>query len=127
MLKHKVNPIKNVVFPIAQGGVFVCCFFALKGLADAGVPSLHTEGALWFADLAARDPYYVLPLASTAITALSVELGIDAGTQTQTTMTRNMKLFLRAALVVSLPFIAKFPAVRTFVFLNASATCHAAH
>lgn len=41
-----------------------------------------------------------------------VQLGVDSTTQVQTSTTKNMKLFFRVMLVVALPFIAYFPAVR---------------
>ncbi|KAK4703551.1 YidC/Oxa1 family membrane protein insertase, partial [Phenoliferia sp. Uapishka_3] len=110
MKANKVNPIRNIIFPIIQGGVFMTTFFSLRGLSGSGIQSLHTEGAAWFTDLAAADPYYVLPIASTALTLATIELGVDATTQVQTTTTKNMKLFFRAGLIFALPFIAYFPA-----------------
>lgn len=74
MNANNVHPIRNIVFPVVQGGLFMTTFFALRGLAGSGLPSFHTEGALWFTDLAAADPYYVLPLASTALTLATIEV-----------------------------------------------------
>ena len=110
MSDHKVNPLKNLVFPLAQASVFMTMFFAIRGLATAELPSLHTEGLGWVADLTASDPYYILPVASTALTLASLEFGIDTTTQVQTTTTKNMKLFFRVGLLGALPFIAYFPA-----------------
>lgn len=74
MRKHNVNPIANLVFPVAQAAVFMTMFFALRGLSGSGIESLHTEGFGWVQDLAAADPYYILPVASTALTLLSLEV-----------------------------------------------------
>jgi YidC/Oxa1 family membrane protein insertase len=74
MRKHNVNPISNLVFPVAQAAVFMTMFFALRGLSGSGIESLHTEGFGWVQDLAAADPYYILPVASTALTLLSLEV-----------------------------------------------------
>ncbi|GAA5867485.1 hypothetical protein JCM8547_007520 [Rhodosporidiobolus lusitaniae] len=110
MRKHNVNPIKNLAFPLAQAAVFTCMFFALRGLANAGLPSMMNEGFGWVQDLTARDPYWVLPITSTSLTLATLETGVDSSTQVQTTTTKNMKTIFRGLLVVSLPFIAYFPA-----------------
>lgn len=74
MRANKVNPIANLVFPVAQASVFMTMFFALRGLSGSGIDSLHHEGFGWVTDLAAADPYYILPVASTALTLLSLEV-----------------------------------------------------
>jgi membrane protein insertase Oxa1/YidC/SpoIIIJ len=76
MTKHNVNPIRNLVFPLAQATVFMTMFFALKGLANAGIPSLMTEGMGWVPDLTKPDPYWALPVASTALTLATLEVRI---------------------------------------------------
>ncbi|ORY76511.1 60Kd inner membrane protein-domain-containing protein [Leucosporidium creatinivorum] len=110
MQKHNVNPIRNLAFPLAQATVFMTMFFAIKGLAGAGIPSLATEGLGWVQDLTKPDPYWALPVASTALTLATLELGVDSTTQVQTSTTKNMKMFFRIMLVMALPFIAYFPA-----------------
>ncbi|KAK4046843.1 hypothetical protein OIO90_006419 [Microbotryomycetes sp. JL221] len=110
MQTNKVNPLKNLVFPLAQASVFMCMFFAIRGLTGADIPSLMNEGAGWVQDLTKPDPYWALPLASTGLTLATLEFGVDSTTQVQTTTTKNMKLFFRVMLVVALPFIAYFPA-----------------
>lgn len=43
-------------------------FFRLfRAMAELPVPSLETGGILWFTDLAAADPYYIMPIASSAV------------------------------------------------------------
>lgn len=79
MRAHKVNPIANLVFPVAQASVFMTMFFALRGLSGSGIESLHHEGFAWVTDLAAADPYYILPVASTALTLLSLEVRLPGG------------------------------------------------
>ncbi|GAA6017203.1 hypothetical protein JCM10207_002570 [Rhodosporidiobolus poonsookiae] len=110
MRKHNVNPLKNLAFPLAQAAVFTCMFFALRGLANAGLPSMAVEGFGWVTDLTVADPYYILPVASTALTLATLETGVDASTQIQTTTTKNTKMILRGVMVLTLPFIAYFPA-----------------
>ncbi|KPV72078.1 uncharacterized protein RHOBADRAFT_56205 [Rhodotorula graminis WP1] len=110
MKKHDVNPIRNLVFPLAQAAVFMCMFFALRGLANAGIVSMSTEGFGWVQDLTQPDPYYLLPVTSTALTLATLETGVDSSTQVQTSTTKNMKMIFRVLLVGALPFIAYFPA-----------------
>jgi len=74
MKKHDVNPIRNLVFPLAQAAVFMCMFFALRGLANAGLVSMSTEGFGWVQDLTQPDPYYLLPVTSTALTLATLEV-----------------------------------------------------
>ncbi|BGP03159.1 hypothetical protein RTG_02549 [Rhodotorula toruloides ATCC 204091] len=110
MREHGVNPIANFVFPLCQAAIFMCMFFGIRGLANSGLLSLTTEGFGWVPDLTKSDPYYILPVTSTALTLLTLETGIDGSTTVQTAMTRNMKTIFRALMVLSLPVIAYFPA-----------------
>lgn len=45
-------------------------------MAYLPVPSLQTGGALWFLDLTAADPFYILPLAVTGTMFFILEVGI---------------------------------------------------
>ncbi|GAA6059953.1 hypothetical protein JCM10212_003093 [Sporobolomyces blumeae] len=110
MRDHNVNPIKNLVFPLAQATVFMTMFFAIRGLAGAGLESMQTEGFGWVEDLTKADPYWILPVASTGLTLATLETGVDSTTQVQTSTTKNMKMIFRIALVLALPMIAYFPA-----------------
>ena len=74
MRDNNVNPIKNLAFPLAQATVFMTMFFALKGLAGAEIPSMTTEGLAWMENLTLPDPYWVLPVASTALTLATLEV-----------------------------------------------------
>lgn len=48
-----------------QAPVFISFFIALRKMAYLPVPSFQTGGLLWFPDLTAADPFYLLPLAVT--------------------------------------------------------------
>lgn len=74
MRSEGVNPLKSLVFPLSQGVVFACVFFALRGVSASGVDSLTTEGFAWVTNLAASDPYWILPVASTGLTFLALEV-----------------------------------------------------
>ncbi|KAM6421643.1 mitochondrial inner membrane protein OXA1L [Rhynochetos jubatus] len=66
--RHDVNPLRGFLVPLVQTPLFVSFFLALQKMAAAPVPGLHRGGLAWFPDLAAPDPYYVLPLLVTAST-----------------------------------------------------------
>ncbi|GAA5955735.1 hypothetical protein JCM3765_001835 [Sporobolomyces pararoseus] len=110
MRDNNVNPLKNLLFPLAQATVFMCMFFAIRGLSGSGLESLQQEGFGWVQDLTKADPYWILPLASTGLTLATLETGVDSTTQVQTSTTKNMKMIFRIALVLALPMIAYFPA-----------------
>merc|ERR1712061_596932 len=75
MEKHNVSPFSMYVPMLGSGFFFTSMFFALRGMASAPVPSLKTEGTLWFVDLTAADPMYLLPI----LTAASLYVHIHAG------------------------------------------------
>lgn len=76
MTENNVNPLKSLVFPLAQGGVFMIMFFALKGLAGSGVESLSAAGEAlgWVVDWGAKDPKWVGPMLSSALTLGALEV-----------------------------------------------------
>ncbi|XP_078741257.1 mitochondrial inner membrane protein OXA1L-like [Lampetra fluviatilis] len=69
--KHKINPLKCFLVPMVQMPIFLSFFMALRKMAELPVPSMEVGGALWFNNLTAADPFYVLPIAST-LTMLAV-------------------------------------------------------
>jgi YidC/Oxa1 family membrane protein insertase len=54
--------------------VFLSFFVALKSLGTR-FPDVSAGGALWFTDLSAADPYFLLPILSSATFLLTMELG----------------------------------------------------
>lgn len=54
---------------LVNGAVFFTQFSAIKKMANTSYPGFTNEGALWFTDLTTCDPYYVLPLLSSATLA----------------------------------------------------------
>lgn len=47
---------------------------ALRDMCEANIPGFSTGGALWFTDLCASDPYYILPVMSAAVFLATTEL-----------------------------------------------------
>lgn len=57
----------TVGFMIVQAWVGFSAFRCLRAMGELPVPGLSVDGFLWFADLTVRDPYFVLPAATSAI------------------------------------------------------------
>jgi len=77
--KHGCSPLSAMVMPMVSMPVFVSCFFALTAMCTEGVPGMSTEGALWFQDLTAKDPYYILPVLSSWTGVLVLKRGSESG------------------------------------------------
>lgn len=68
----------------------------------------------WFTDLTLADPYYALPIMSSAVFLLTVELGAADGMQGQDeALLRRMKNIFRAMGVAMVPLTASFPQVES--------------
>ncbi|KAL6773926.1 OXA3 [Auxenochlorella protothecoides x Auxenochlorella symbiontica] len=74
---HKTGPFRILVGIAAQMPVAIGVFSTLRCLAAAQVPSYVQGGALWFPDLSAPDPLYLLPLAVSASFAAALRFGMD--------------------------------------------------
>ena len=89
----------------------------VRGMASAPVPSLRTEGTLWFVDLTVQDPMYLLPV----LTAASLWVHIHAGgdgvrLESMPTFIRTM---MRVIPIVSFPAMCMFPAaLNVYWFTN---------
>lgn len=68
----------GIMWSLAQIPFTFGLFRIVSGMAHIPVPSLETAGFLWFPDLAATDPYFILPAAGTALmmSALIVSEGL---------------------------------------------------
>lgn len=59
------------IFPVP---FFMATFFALQRMAGQPIPSMVDGGMLWFQNLCAADPYYILPIITTATLLSSLEV-----------------------------------------------------
>ena len=81
-------------------------------------------GTLWFTDLTVADPYYLLPIASSAVFLLTVELGAADGMQGQDAQTLSrMKNIFRALGVAMVPLTASMPQVGLHASCSVAPTC----
>lgn len=105
--KHDVNPLRGFLVPLVQAPVFISFFIALRKMAYLPVPSLQTGGVLWFTDLTAADPFYILPIAVTGTMFFILELGAESGIDNPNL--RTMKTVFRIMPFIILPLTINFP------------------
>lgn len=102
-------------FPISQIPVFYGFYKNLRGMSDIPIPGLTEGGLSWFTDLSVADPFYLLPLATSAALFTQLSLGGEAGTNLQTEKMRKTLLIVLP--LVTFAFTSQWPAVLTFYFL----------
>mmetsp|Transcript_45147 Transcript_45147/g.88622 ORF Transcript_45147/g.88622 Transcript_45147/m.88622 type:complete len:247 (+) Transcript_45147:882-1622(+) len=105
--KYGANPLSALVTPLVSGPIFMTFFFTLRSIG-ARYPEVSMEGALWFPDLGAMDPYYVLPILSGATFLAVIELGTEGGQSSQQ-MSPMMKNAFRGIACTTPLFVYSFP------------------
>ncbi|XP_070585291.1 mitochondrial inner membrane protein OXA1L [Erythrolamprus reginae] len=104
---HNLNPKVAFLAPLVQAPIFISFFFALRKMAECPVPSMQTGGLLWFTDLTTSDPYYALPLITTATMWAVLEFGAETGVSNPSY--HVMKTVFRVMPVLLLPITISFP------------------
>lgn len=108
MKEKGLNPLKNVIVPLAQAPLFVSFFMGLRGMANCPIESMTYGGLWWFTDLTVPDQYFLLPIITSATMWLTIELGVDGGRLDAQNM-QLMRYFLRAIPLIMIPFTINFP------------------
>lgn len=103
--KYKVNPMRAMLWPLAQFPVFIASFLALKDMSSF-YPGLQTGGTLWFVDLSAADPYYLLPVFNSLTFLLMIELGADGVKMDQQ---KTFQMVMRGLGVAMVPLTMYMP------------------
>lgn len=88
MKEKNVNPLKNMIVPLAQAPLFLSFFIGLRQMANAPVASMSEGGLWWFTDLTVADPFYLLPI----ITSLTMLATIEVGTDSARLQHQNMQV-----------------------------------
>jgi YidC/Oxa1 family membrane protein insertase len=110
MKKYDCNPFSSLLAPIVQIPVFMGMFFGLRKMPQYFGPDMSNEGILWFHDLTAYDPYYVLPVASAMTMLASVEMNKAQMVATNPGHGQFLVNAFRSMSIVMVPAIATFPA-----------------
>ncbi|KAE8863162.1 hypothetical protein PTNB73_06369 [Pyrenophora teres f. teres] len=86
-------------FMVVQGWIGFSAFRLLRAMSELPIPGMTQDGFLWFADLSSRDPYFVLPVATTAIMYSVFKLGGETGVNpSQANTQKIMMTFMAFAL-----------------------------
>eukprot|EP00794_Sanderia_malayensis_P018593 gene18593-20459_t len=105
---NNCHPVKGLIVPLVQMPVFISFFIGLRKMANLPVESMQTGGLLWFTDLTAFDPYYILPVVVSLSMLATIELGTEMGISSdQMQKTKNLMRFMS---LIMIPLTAKFPA-----------------
>ncbi|XP_026750020.1 mitochondrial inner membrane protein OXA1L [Galleria mellonella] len=108
MKEKGLNPLKNMIVPLAQAPLFISFFMGLRGMANCPVDSMSHGGLWWFTDLTVPDQFFLLPIITSATLYATIELGVDGGKLNASNM-HLMRYFLRAVPIVMIPFTVNFP------------------
>lgn len=108
MKEKNVNPLKNMIVPLAQAPLFISFFVGLRQMANAPVESMKEGGLFWFPDLTICDQFYLLPVITSLTMLATIEVGTDSARLQHQNM-QTMKYVLRALPFVILPFTINFP------------------
>mmetsp|Transcript_6029 Transcript_6029/g.9050 ORF Transcript_6029/g.9050 Transcript_6029/m.9050 type:complete len:499 (+) Transcript_6029:728-2224(+) len=107
--KYDVNPLRALALPFIQMPVFMSMFFALRKMPDVFPDKLVDGGILWFVDLNAPDPYYVLPIMSGATFLVMMELGKKQMLASSPEHGELMLNFFRGMSLLIIPVSTTFP------------------
>lgn len=108
MKEKNLNPLKNMIVPLAQAPLFISFFIGLRQMANAPVESLRDGGLWWFTDLTMPDQFFLLPIITSATLYLTIEVGTDGAKLAAQNM-QTMKYVLRAMPLIIFPFTMNFP------------------
>uniref|UniRef100_A0A914Y336 Membrane insertase YidC/Oxa/ALB C-terminal domain-containing protein n=1 Tax=Panagrolaimus superbus TaxID=310955 RepID=A0A914Y336_9BILA len=79
MKERDIKIGRQFLVMFANGGVFMTQFFAIRKMIQANYPGWSDGGTLWFNDLTATDPYFLLPIISAGTLAYVLRLGVETG------------------------------------------------
>jgi YidC/Oxa1 family membrane protein insertase len=99
--ERQVNPFGSCFPLLIQMPIFIGMFYVIRGFGDTH-PSFTSGGILWFQDLSAYDPFYILPVLS-ALTMLA------ASEITSKHIDPQQRWIMRTLPVVFTIFLLTFP------------------
>ncbi|ODQ67366.1 hypothetical protein NADFUDRAFT_81867 [Nadsonia fulvescens var. elongata DSM 6958] len=116
LAEHGVQ-MKYSFFPILQMPFSIGFFLGLRRMAEVPVDGFTTQGAYWFTDLAASDPFIILPVASAAIFSATIYGGGELA-QSYGPMMKKVMMYLP---IVSIPITMFFSsAIVLYFFVNSA-------
>lgn len=91
---NNVNPLRSAAISFLQLPIFLSLFFGLRNMGTF-YPEYSSGGDLWFTDLSAADPYFILPTINALSFLLMIELGSE-GPQTEQQKMLKMVLYFKS-------------------------------
>lgn len=106
--ERKVNPLGGCLPILIQMPIFIGIFYVIRKFGgafgtEATQPTFNTGGILWFQNLSAMDPYFVLPVLSAVTMLLSMEI-------TNKSMEPQQRWLMRLLPIGITVFLWSFPA-----------------
>ncbi|USP72860.1 Mitochondrial inner membrane protein OXA1 [Curvularia clavata] len=96
-------------FMFMQAWIGFSAFRFLRAMGELPVPGMDHDGFLWFTDLTSRDPYFILPAATSAIMWTVFKTGGETGVQNDVGQAaQRQKLF--GGLAIFLGLVTAFQA-----------------
>lgn len=108
MKEKDLNPLKNMLVPLAQAPIFISFFMGLRQMVNTPVESMREGGLFWFTDLTVCDQFYALPVITSITMFLTIELGTDSARMSAQNM-QMVRYVLRAMPLFIFPFTINFP------------------
>ena len=106
--KYDCNPFFALVPPLTSAPIFMSMFFALRNAPEYFPEMLSTGGMLWFPDLTAADPYYIMPVFSALLFLGITEVGKEQMVASDPVRGRTMVNAFRALAIVMVPLTMNF-------------------
>jgi len=107
MRQSGASPWRPFLFILIQMPIFFTAFRAQTLLIPLHADEMATAGMLWFTNLAYTDATYALPLISSAVMLLSMELGAEGISEKHRAFFRNL---MRGLAVITVPLLSFLPA-----------------
>ncbi|KAF1935846.1 mitochondrial export translocase Oxa1 [Clathrospora elynae] len=106
-------------FMIVQGWIGFSAFRFLRAMAEMPIPGMVNDGFLWFTDLTVRDPYFILPAATTAIMYTVFKTGGETGVQNDVGQAaQRQKMFTGLAVVLGLVTAFQASALQLYFLMS---------
>lgn len=105
--KYNVKYWKMLLPAVAGAPFFITFFLTLRRMA-LQEPEWVSGGVLWFTDLSVPDPYARLPIMSSVLMVMAVQLGQD-GSPAAKDRNKIVMMFIRGAILCSTLFTMWFP------------------
>lgn len=78
------NSVTAAMIPmLVQAPLFMSFFLTLRAMTGYPVEKMAEEGLFWFKDLTLADPYYALPIFTSATLFMVIKMGVEYGESSQ--------------------------------------------